>query len=164
MAAPQLEGDAQAAVEHRGGHLQIIASAGSGKTEVVSQRIAALLAEGTKPESIVAFTFTERAAISLKTRIERCVVAEPRLGPPFLDKLGLMFVGTIHSYCFDLLTRYVPKYETFDVLDEHRLTAFLTREAYAIGLPQLDSRNRLFAGIRAFLTNLEAIENELLEP
>ena len=50
---PRLEGDAQAAVEHRGGHLQIIASAGSGKTEVVSQRIAALLAEGTKPESLV---------------------------------------------------------------------------------------------------------------
>ena len=58
-----------------------------------------------------------------------------------------MFVGTIHSYCFDLLTRSTcPKYEMFDVLDEHRLTAFLTREAYTIGLPQLDSRNRLFAG------------------
>jgi DNA helicase-2/ATP-dependent DNA helicase PcrA len=161
---PYLEGDARAAVDYRGGHLQIIASAGSGKTEVVSQRVAGLLASGEAPDSIVAFTFTERAASSLKTRIERCVVAEPRLGQAFLDKLGLMFVGTIHSYCFDLLTRYVPKYEMFDVLDEHRLTAFLTREAYTIGLPQLDPRNRLFAGIRAFLTNLEVIENELLEP
>jgi DNA helicase-2/ATP-dependent DNA helicase PcrA len=42
--APQLEGDAQAAVLHRGSHLQIIASAGSGKTEVVAQRFAQLTA------------------------------------------------------------------------------------------------------------------------
>src|SRR5881394_3989762 len=98
---PVLDGEAATAVAHRGGHVQIIASAGSGKTEVVSQRIASLLGEGEPPESIVAFTFTERAAASLKTRIERCVLAEPRLGAAFLDKLGAMFVGTIHSYCFD---------------------------------------------------------------
>jgi DNA helicase-2/ATP-dependent DNA helicase PcrA len=43
---PTLEGEAANAVAHRGGHLQIIAAAGSGKTEVVSQRVAALIAEG----------------------------------------------------------------------------------------------------------------------
>lgn len=85
MDIPNLEGHAKAAVEHRDGHLQIIASAGSGKTEVVSQRVSALLADGFPPESIVAFTFTERAASSLKSRIERCVVVHPSLGPPFLD-------------------------------------------------------------------------------
>ena len=100
---PKLEGEAQAAVTYRGGHLQIIASAGSGKTEVVSQRVAALCAEGIEPAGIVAFTFTERAAASLKSRIERCVLADPRLGEPYLDRLGGMFVGTIHSYCFGLL-------------------------------------------------------------
>jgi DNA helicase-2/ATP-dependent DNA helicase PcrA len=159
-----LEGDARAAVEYRGGHLQIIAAAGSGKTEVVSQRVAALLAEGAPPESIVAFTFTERAAASLKTRIERCVVASTKLGEPFLDKLGPMFVGTIHSYCFDLLRRHVAKYETYDVLDDNRLTAFLTREAYDLEIPSLDSKRRLFASIQTFLTNLDVIENELLAP
>ncbi|MBQ1027477.1 UvrD-helicase domain-containing protein [Micromonospora sp. C95] len=46
-----------------------MASAGSGKTEVVSQRVADLLAEGVSPESIVAFTFTARAAEELKNRI-----------------------------------------------------------------------------------------------
>lgn len=55
---PQLEGDAAKAVAHRGSHIQIIAAAGSGKTEVVSQRVASLLADGEAPESIVAFTFT----------------------------------------------------------------------------------------------------------
>ena len=43
---PTLIGEAKKAVEHRGSHLQIIASAGSGKTETVSQRVASLIAEG----------------------------------------------------------------------------------------------------------------------
>ena len=159
---PKLEGEAQAAVSYRGGHLQIIASAGSGKTEVVSQRVATLCAEGIEPAGIVAFTFTERAAASLKSRIERCVVADPRLGEPYLDRLGGMFVGTIHSYCFSLLQKHVPRYETFDVLDDNRLTAFLTREAYDIGIPALVD-HKLFKSIGVFLENLEVVENELLE-
>jgi UvrD/REP helicase N-terminal domain len=52
-AAPQLEGDARAAVLHRGSHLQIIASAGSGKTEVVAQRFAQLMADGADPARFV---------------------------------------------------------------------------------------------------------------
>ena len=46
VGAPQLQGDALGAVNHRGSHLQIIAAAGSGKTEVVSQRIVSLIADG----------------------------------------------------------------------------------------------------------------------
>lgn len=76
----RLEGEAAAARDYRGGHLQIIASAGSGKTEVVSQRVAALLAEDVPATAIVAFTFTERAAASLTARIERCILAHPKLG------------------------------------------------------------------------------------
>ena len=68
---PLLTGAAAGAVSHRGSHLQIIAAAGSGKTEVVSQRVASLLGEGAPPQSIVAFTFTERAAAELRDRIER---------------------------------------------------------------------------------------------
>jgi DNA helicase-2/ATP-dependent DNA helicase PcrA len=143
--------------------LQIIASAGSGKTEVVSQRVAALLASGIPPAGIVAFTFTERAAASLKSRIEQRVEAWPGLGKGFLDKLNGMFVGTIHSYCFRILQQHVPKYETYDVLDDHRLTAFLTREAYDIGIcPKIDSK--LFKAIKRFGSNVQVVENELLRP
>lgn len=125
--APRLTGDALQAVLHRGSHLQIIASAGSGKTEVVAQRVADLLADGEAPAGIIAFTFTERAASELKARISARVVE--RLGAEALDRLGAAFVGTIHAYCFRLLQQHVPRYETYDVLDEKRLTAFLTREA-----------------------------------
>jgi DNA helicase-2/ATP-dependent DNA helicase PcrA len=149
-------------VQHRGSHLQIIAGAGSGKTEVVAQRVVDLLAEGVAAESIVAFTFTERAAEELKARIARRV--EDRLGREALDRLTSLFVGTIHSYCFRLLQRRVPQYETYDVLDDNRLTAFLAREGKQLGLRQLDPRDRLFASIEAFARGVEVIENELLDP
>ena len=75
---PVLEGESFRAVEHRGSHVQIIASAGSGKTEVVSQRVVSLLAEEVPAREIVAFTFTERAAKELKLRIANRL--EQRLG------------------------------------------------------------------------------------
>ena len=162
VAAPRLEGDALSAVRHRGSHLQIIAAAGSGKTEVVSQRVADLLVDGIAPAGIVAFTFTERAAAELRHRIaER---AEERLGRAVLDRLGGLFVGTIHAYCFRLLQTHVPRYETFDVLDDHRLTAFLAREAVRLDLRRLDPAGRLFGSIARFLEGVGVVENELLDP
>lgn len=159
---PELTGEALAAVRHRGSHLQIIAGAGSGKTEVVAQRVADLLADGLPPESIVAFTFTERAAEELKNRIAERV--EDRLGREALDRLNRLFVGTIHSYCFRLLQQRVPRYETYDVLDDNQLTAFLSREGARLELRQLDPAQRLYAAIDAFLKGVDVVENELLDP
>ncbi|MGI9030898.1 MAG: ATP-dependent helicase [Ilumatobacteraceae bacterium] len=162
MVGPRLDGDALAAVRHRGSHVQIIASAGSGKTEVVAQRVADLLVDGVAPSAIVAFTFTERAAAELRQRIaER---AADRLGRAVLDVLGGLAVGTIHAYCFRLLQSRVPRYETYDVLDDHQLTAFLAREAARLELRQLEPRGRLFASIARFLQNVDIVENELLDP
>jgi DNA helicase II / ATP-dependent DNA helicase PcrA len=138
--------------------MQIIACAGSGKTEVVAQRVADLIAEGVDPAGIIAFTFTERAAEELKVRISARV--EGRLGTAALDRLGAAFVGTIHAYCFRLLQQHVPRYETYDVLDEQRLTAFLCREAPRLRLKDLTGQ--LFRSIKAFLSNLEVVENELI--
>lgn len=64
----------QTAIDYDGGHLQIIASAGSGKTETISRRCATLLKKGVKPEEIIAFTFTDKAAEELRSRIEKHVV------------------------------------------------------------------------------------------
>lgn len=162
MSAPKLEGEALAAVDHRGSHLQIIAAAGSGKTEVVSQRVTHLLAEGVPPHGIVAFTFTERAAEELKNRIARRVAEY--LGTSALDMLSGLSVGTIHSYCFRMLQQRLPRYESYDVLDDNRLTAFLAREATRLNIRQLDAGGRLFASIKAFLSSTDVVENELLDP
>src|SRR6478752_1888851 len=80
--------------------LQIIACAGSGKTQVISQRIADILARpGVTPANIVAFTFTEKAAAELKERVLSIVEEQNS------TVLGLaeMFIGTMHAYCLNLL-------------------------------------------------------------
>lgn len=161
-APPTLKGAALKAVKHRGSHMQIIASAGSGKTEVVSQRVADLLVDGVPAEGIVAFTFTERAAEELKARIASRV--EFRLGPEALDRLNGLYVGTIHAYCFRFLQQQVPRYEAFDVLDDNQLTAFLSREATRLNLRELDPNGRFFMAISAFIKGVGVVENELLNP
>lgn len=158
METPRLTGQALKAVKHRGSHMQIIACAGSGKTEVVAQRVADLLSEGIDPSSVIAFTFTEKAAEELKHRIERRV--EGRLGKEYLGKMNGCFVGTIHSFCFRLLQTHISKYEAYDVLDEHRLAAFLTRISKEIGIHELEGK--LFESIKAFTKNMDVVENELI--
>ena len=97
------------------GNLQIIACAGSGKTEFISTRIAYMIFKGeAEPENIVAFTFTERAAKELKLRI-RSIIRE-LIGHQ--SDVGDLYVGTIHSFCFELLKEFTPGYRGFDVLDE----------------------------------------------
>jgi len=123
-----------AAIGHKNGNLQLIACAGSGKTEVVARRVVELLRPGAKhsvlPRNIVAFTYTDRAAAELKERIvERCREA---LG----DMIGLaeMYVGTIHGFCLELLKNEVPKYLKFEVLNEVRQSLFIDRHSSKSGL------------------------------
>ncbi|MGY1592260.1 ATP-dependent helicase [Geodermatophilus sp. SYSU D00708] len=157
---PVLKGEAAAAVAHRGGHVQIIAAAGSGKTEVVSQRVASLLADGEAAESIVAFTFTEKAAAELKERIRQRAIA--KMGDAATDQLGRLYVGTIHGYCFRLLQTYVAKYETYTPLDPNQLTNLLYREANRLKLRRLDADEKLFRSITAFQESIDIVENELM--
>ena len=85
--------------------LQIIACAGSGKTQVISQRIASILSQpGVEPRNVIAFTFTDKAAAELKERILSILEKEG------VGTLGLaeMYVGTMHGYTLDLLQRLVP--------------------------------------------------------
>ncbi|MBL4844231.1 MAG: ATP-dependent helicase [Planctomycetes bacterium] len=161
MAEPplRLSPEQKKVVDHRGGPLQVIACAGSGKTESLSRRVAALITEGTDPSSIVAFTFTERAASELKARIVRRVAES--LGEQFLDRLGPMFVGTIHGYCFRLLQDHVPRFGNYDVLDEHRHAGLLSREYKRLGLSALGPRH--WSPIREFTHNVDVIGNELID-
>src|SRR5882672_8764909 len=113
--------DQDRAIAHRDGNLLILACAGSGKTEVISRRIALLAKEGTPKSSIIAFTFTERAAGELKLRIrehlEEVLPDDPALGD--------MYVGTIHSFCLQLLKEIDPAFRKFEVMDEARQAALI---------------------------------------
>lgn len=131
----------KSAINHVDGHLQIIACAGSGKTEVISRRIANILRKKTnvKTENIVAFTFTEKAANSLKSRIESALgTAVPG-----------MYIGTIHGFCAKLLKEYADDFADFKVLDEVKNHHFLNRYAAHCGMHTLKlfpnyRNNRLF--------------------
>lgn len=125
-----------AAIGHVAGNLQLIACAGSGKTEVVAQRVVNLLrpvangGAGCSPQNIIAFTFTEKAAVELKERIyTRC---SEQLGS--VTGLADMYVGTIHGYCLEMLKSEVPRYMKYEVLSEVQQALFVDRHSRASGL------------------------------
>ncbi len=122
------------AVAHAGRNLQLIACAGSGKTEVVARRVVHLLtpgrADSLAPRNIVAFTFTEKAAAELKERI----VTRTREALGDLPGLAEMFVGTIHAFCLELLKSETAKYLKFEVLNEVQQGLFVDRHSAQSGL------------------------------
>ena len=122
------------AIEHRDGNLQLIACAGSGKTEVVARFVSRLLSPATEPRlgpaNIVAFTFTDKAATELKERIiTRCNKENGEM-----VGLAELYSGTIHGFCLDLLKSEIPRFLKFEVLNEVRQTLFADRHSKQSGL------------------------------
>ncbi len=163
MTAPKLTGDALKAVLHRGSHLQIIAAAGSGKTEVVSQRVVALLGEGVPARGIVAFTFTERAAAELKERIADRV--EETLGRSALDQLN----GHVRRHHPRLLlpaasgpTSRATGPSTSSTRTVTRASS--SREANRLGLSNLGPTTASSPRSRLFAQTVDVVDNELLDP
>lgn len=98
----------RAAVMHVEGPLLILAGPGSGKTRVVTHRIAYLLQQGIHPRNIVALTFTNKAADEMRRRVERLAPGQP------------VWLGTFHRFCARLLRRYAPVVglgENFSIYD-----------------------------------------------
>ena len=88
-----LNKEQQQAVQHTEGPLLILAGAGSGKTKVLTVRIAHLLAQGVNPYEILAITFTNKAAKEMKSRVEGLVG----------DVVNRIWLSTFHSFCAKFL-------------------------------------------------------------
>ncbi|AEG15264.1 ATP-dependent DNA helicase PcrA [Desulfofundulus kuznetsovii DSM 6115] len=100
------------AVQHKDGPLLVLAGAGSGKTRVLTTRIAYLLQQGVDPHHILAITFTNKAAREMKERVQTMVPHVAR------D----LWVSTFHSACLRILrkqARFLGYSENFVVYDEH---------------------------------------------
>lgn len=122
------------AVRELENNLQIIACAGSGKTTVISRRIANILAERNDvlPKNVVAFTFTEKAANSLRERIKNSIKNES-------TDLSEMYVGTIHGFCNQILHSYTD-FRQNKVLNTARLHLFIERYERECGLREYSLR------------------------
>jgi len=110
-----------------------LACAGSGKSRTLAYRIARLISESNLAESIVAFTFTEKAAESIKRRVAEAL---ERSGHP-VALVGAMYIGTIHSYCQHLLGEMDARYRQFEVLDDNKLKLFLLSRYWQLGLNEV---------------------------
>ncbi|HEX2313699.1 MAG TPA: DNA helicase PcrA [Thermomonospora sp.] len=141
----------RAAVVHSGGPLLIVAGAGSGKTRVLTHRIAHLLAErDVHPGQILAITFTNKAAGEMKERVEGLV------GP----RSAAMWVMTFHSACVRILRREAKRlgfpsgFSIYDQADAQRLMALVCREL------DLDPKRYPPKSFSAQVSNLK---NELID-
>lgn len=115
-------------------NLLIIACAGSGKTQVISERIINILKSGVPPSKVIAFTYTEKAAGELQARVLKLC----REQLPDLKGVAEMYVGTIHAWCLNVLQDYKYEFQKFSVLDEIKLKLFVERKFSTIGMKDLD--------------------------
>src|SRR5450432_1334089 len=141
----------RAAVVHEGGPLLIVAGAGSGKTRVLTRRIAYLLAERhVAPPEILAITFTNKAAGEMKERVAAMVG----------NRAKVMWVMTFHSACVRILREnakrlgFTTTFSIYDSADSQRLMTLVCRE--------LDLDPKRYPP-RAFNAQVSNLKNELID-
>jgi len=109
------------AVCHGEGPLLVVAGAGTGKTRVITRRVAYLLEEGVPPERVIAVTFTNKAADEMRRRVEALVGRD-------------VYVSTFHSFCARLLRREVsrigrePSFTIYDRADSLRIVRRIVKD------------------------------------
>src|SRR5690625_694598 len=148
----QLNKEQKEAVQHTEGPLLVMAGAGSGKTRVLTYRIAYLLREKfISPHNILAITFTNKAAREMKDRVEQLV------GPGSEQ----MLVSTFHSMCVRILRRNIDRigYDTnFTIIDQ---THHLSVMKQVLKDLHIDTKNFKH---RAMLSHISSDKNELITP
>ncbi|SDS47832.1 DNA helicase-2 / ATP-dependent DNA helicase PcrA [Actinopolymorpha singaporensis] len=142
----------RAAVVHEGHPLLVVAGAGSGKTRVLTRRIGWLLAErGARPSSVLAITFTNKAAGEMRERVAELV------GP---RAAGAMWVSTFHASCVRILRREIKRFgmsssfSIYDDADSRRLMTLVCRDL------DLDSKRYNPRSVLNWVSNLK---NELID-
>lgn len=130
----------------------VIAGAGSGKTKVLTHKIAYLMQEKhVKPWNILAITFTNKAAREMKERVEKLVG----------DAAADMWIGTFHSICVRILRKWIDRigYESSFVIFDTSDQKTLVKQC----MKQLELDDKLFTD-RSVLSEISNAKNEMLEP
>ena len=141
-----------AAVKHEGSPLLVVAGAGSGKTRVLTRRIAYLLAQrNVAPYEVLAITFTNKAAGEMKERVAQLVG----------DRAKAMWVSTFHSACVRILRKeasllgYTNSFTIYDQSDSLRLITLVMRDL------NLDAKRYAPRAVAALISQAK---NELMGP
>jgi DNA helicase-2/ATP-dependent DNA helicase PcrA len=142
-----LNNEQRQAVEHRGGPLVVVAGAGSGKTRVLTRRIAHLLATGeARPSQILAITFTNKAADEMRRRVVELI------GP----QASSMWVSTFHSACLRLLRAHADRlgygasFTVYDDTDTRRLIEIIESDL------NIDQKKLPARGVSAMISQAKA--------
>ncbi|WP_425445166.1 DNA helicase PcrA [Virgibacillus subterraneus] len=147
-----LNKEQQQAVKHTDGPLLIMAGAGSGKTRVLTHRIAYLLREKeVSPKSVLAITFTNKAAREMKERVHKLV----GMGS------GQIWVSTFHSMCVRILRKDIDRIgysRNFTILDSSDQLSVIKQT-----LKDLNIDPKKFEP-RAMLGSISSVKNELITP
>ena len=149
--SPQLNPEQRRAVEHLSGPILVLAGAGSGKTRVITHRIARLLQSGVEPRELLALTFTNKAAGEMRERAEKLLGA---------SAAGL-WIGTFHGICARLLRIYgehVGLSKRFIIYDSDDQQTLVKRVLRDLGVPE-----RLFSP-RDVLSHLDRAKNQGIGP
>ena len=146
------------AVMHKEGPLLIIAGAGTGKTTVISQRIAYLIEQGlAKPEEILALTFTEKAAGEMEERVDRLVP----LG--YLD----LWISTFHSFGEKILKAHgldIGLADDFKLLNEFEQWAIIRKNLDKFGLDYYRPAGNPTKFIRGLVHHFSRAKDEDISP
>lgn len=140
------------AVKHTEGPCLIIAGAGSGKTKVITHKIAYFIQEkNIKPWNILAITFTNKAAREMKERAEKLIG----------DGIKDMWIGTFHSICVRILRRFIDRigFDTSFVIFDTSDQRSLVKEC----IKAIDLDEKLFSD-RSVLAEISNAKNEMLTP
>lgn len=153
MLHTNLTDEQYAAVIDDSKNILCLACAGSGKSRTLAYKIAYLISKGEMPESIIAFTFTEKAAESIKRRVAEALY---RFGLSE-NIVGAMFIGTLDAFCQKLLGDINARYRQFDILDQNRLVLYVMSRQRKLGI---SNGKGYFKRIKDFTDAWQTMHNE----
>ena len=139
------------AVTNTEGPCLVIAGAGSGKTKVLTHKVAYLISQGVKPWEILAITFTNKAANEMKSRVQKLV------GEQAAD----IWMGTFHSICVKILRKQIDRigfdtsFVIFDTTDQKSLVKKIIKQQ------NLD--DKIYSD-KSIMYEISNAKNDMLEP
>jgi len=149
-----LNKEQELAVLHGLGPCCVVAGAGSGKTKVLTERIAQLIKNGVAAQQILAVTFTKKAAKEMKERLEKLVLR---------STCKNLWMGTFHSICFFILKKESPNFDQMVVMDKESMKKRLMQQVLGPSTPTYDGMD-WETDYKTCLSFVSYQKNRLLRP